>query len=1267
MSITLTISRSGLKLSRHRAAVESSEVDNKKPDITSLEDFASKLGFQRRQNKTAEIADTRRAGEALKGDAKSELIRPEPVVSPAGSPLDGPSEESSTLKVAEPVLNLPPQQPAGTTTLFTNADSYSSNGANEDDTATNRSISLKTPSITVTTASSGTTGAESIHTDLTKPDGVCGEDAGECSSTWQTTNDGQTKPHLAVEQSVIQISERASGSSGVSPKGKEVVRPPRWKPAKVHIPRNKLDILRKIRTAGPETVSIEDTVFSAVHHEKLRRFLGVLGSKKDQIELFGKELPRCRGYLVRVLEGTAESAPYICIQGLTNAADITRIHSAMSHKRYKTLYEPLRLCYETSDLSYVSNPESSEKSQSSSYSTPRVGLGFTPGLLSPIPEGSPPLYPDTGIQTFYEYLPVANDRTYCGSLSRTLDNGKAVISTFGGLVEVDGVTYLMTCQHGLFEPSASVISSLSDTIVESDIPDNVERPLVFCSGNLYDGSDDPDHSNQSRTGTRLASLETFAEPSWKSLSVQGGIRKGREWSLVPMGVQSILPNFVERPSSKKGKNIDEPEILYLDQIAEPNPGHGTYIAHACCSGVVSSNTSFMFGGGMEGVLEVWKLIMDDEKGLRKGDSGSWVLDTSDPLQYKVIGSVIATSDRAAHFVSIQDQFLEMVGDATKSSRASLAPVFWSLVQCAQMAYKRDDFKSGNWFIDQALSGRALEQMHSGWYLPTIKALLGIIDDDSNITPRVNTDPQPIVKNLRALLRRYGVEILDATVMCHEWLQKRDLELYDEEKWILEELVAAAESFDNGESKGLSELPDSKKLSELPKTEPRTELGPDCIPFHEIIRRSSLIRTVEQSGQPAPPAPPAPPTHTRRGGPPPAHTRRGGPPPAHIRRPNDGVAVGFLVKKNSAISRSYLLLVPLMVAFASLSGIAAAMVLRDAERGTRISFFHVDTGKAAGIGAVFGIISIIPLVLQILILYVSHNFDWYLYLGRHVLSSPLHRKNSGIGWFVISAFIAKVLLIIASSFARSTLTAQFLAQSLGVSNIHPLIVASTAASGPLIISTASPILFWNIVSAPAFDVKESWVLVSAWWLTATGFDALAGYTFGKITQNQGLDTIQPRSGAASFGVFGALANLSFFLSFILLWTLYLRKKSHSGHALDVPDRLRIDLLDDHASSSARAITRPVTPSQTPGNPVEMAPAPGHSLKASNPRLGAVPTPFLRLMVPSDDSHRWPASMSDSSTVYTGTTSYSGSTAYTGSSRYSVSRNRSATLNHNTIKR
>lgn len=160
-----------------------------------------------------------------------------------------------------------------------------------------------------------------------------GIDVGQSSNT-QNIIQAENRMLLEASQPTLtQAPNHPSGPLGISSKGIAPKRPPDSRTVQIHIPRSRLDRLRKIRVANSETTKVEDVEFSTINREKLRNLSRVLSSKKDQIELFGKELPLCRASLVQVTECNDSPAAYICIQGLRSPPDITRFHTVMSHKR----------------------------------------------------------------------------------------------------------------------------------------------------------------------------------------------------------------------------------------------------------------------------------------------------------------------------------------------------------------------------------------------------------------------------------------------------------------------------------------------------------------------------------------------------------------------------------------------------------------------------------------------------------------------------------------------------------------------------------------------------------------------------------------------------------------------------------------------------------------------------------------------------------------------------------------------------------------------
>jgi hypothetical protein len=192
-------------------------------------------------------------------------------------------------------------------------------------------------------------------------------------------------------------------------------------------------------------------------------------------------------------------------------------------------------------------------------------------------------------------------------------------------------------------------------------------------------------------------------------------------------------------------------------------------------------------------------------GLQKGDSGSWVLDTSDPSRYKVLGSTIAASNSAAYFVQLRDHFSEMLGDVNNDPQASLTPTFRALAQCAHISFRRND-PSSEWFIDQAFLPRTLEQLRTGWYLPAIQGLLGVRHDQSKELPTLEQWSKPNIDAFKGLLLRYGAALLDSLPWGSDFIQQHGNELSQTEKRVVRELSAAAKPLARDETSRVDQHP-----------------------------------------------------------------------------------------------------------------------------------------------------------------------------------------------------------------------------------------------------------------------------------------------------------------------------------------------------------------------------------------------------------------------------------------------------------------------------
>ncbi|KAH9885365.1 hypothetical protein F4778DRAFT_511039 [Xylariomycetidae sp. FL2044] len=813
---------------------------------------------------------------------------------------------------------------------------------------------------------------------------------------------------------------------------------------------------------------VAEMEFPAAFQDKLSRFSRFLASKKNQIELFGKDLPLCRASLVQVTEANTHPAPYICIQGLRHTADITRIHSVMSHKRYRALYDPLKLCYEVSDLKHVASTEpEASKSGHPLVRRPDLGaLGSTPGPSEVFELSQLPGFDEPMPEVFYQYTPMENNRTYCGALFQTSVNGRPCVSTIGGLLNVSGQLYVTTCEHGSPGSSTETVPSIADTLVVTDLPSDVEGPLVFAFDGPPDGLHDGNAPEDVRVGNQSLLGERTFDAAWEDLDVASAVKTYGEWGLVPIGDHAALPNLVERWNTEKGKDTGAPKIYFLEEFSSPRPGHPAYIASHSkmgSTGTVSANTSFMFGGGIGGATEIWTVLLDKREGLRKGDSGSWVIDTSSPLRYKIIGSAIASSEGAAHFIRLSDQICDMAeaGKICHLKDVSFPRVFRTLVQCAHLAHNRGD-PSSAWFIDQALSPNALEQLRREWYMPAIKQII-----------HSKAKGVDAITALRGLLLRYGPAILDQLPSGEEWLRDHAHELGSSEHRIAADLVSHA-----------GRLFTAARL---------------------------LTSTVVSKGEASPPD-------------------------------RSQYAYGLLLtRKPTGLPSIVLLLVLPMVAFGSVAGLVAVVVFLAVETGNNVPALSSTT---VSLGLASGAISSTIWSLQVGLIYLLENYDWHLYIGR---LGPTGWRTGRL--CTVTMTILLLFLALLSAAGRAMLPALYAARLLNIADIDPILNATAAAAVPMLLSTVSPSISWYIVQRlyivlklprrlAAVKIIGSVVLCGLWCLIVTAFDALSGYTFGKVYQDQGYSFIQPSSLAASLGVFGALTTLWPVLSIVAFSPLIL---------------------------------------------------------------------------------------------------------------------------------
>ncbi|KAK6071608.1 hypothetical protein SCUP515_07805 [Seiridium cupressi] len=836
MSISRALTRIGLKQSPKRGLDEAEDstpspddLKTGKPTIASLHQFASKLRLFSRQGnentgngrarpKQLAGAASRQEMQSIAAPAAADFQKPQP-----NSGSQAPSDVSGSHLAAEDGVrdkSVGSSQSMATQLTETRTASVVPDSTTSEVDHGLGSIpeftmapAADVNNLTVSSSEPGI-GVQASHlatTDQIALRGDDGPDPQETVSHQNNTTDTALSSSTTIRGTESTSAAPSINASSASSKGKAPMRASRPRSFQVRLQRSRLYRLKHTKTAAPGTVKAEIVEQSAVNQEKLARFSRVLASPGYRIELFGKEIPLSRLSLVRVKEARSAPTDYICVHGLRTAADMTKFHTVMSQERYRASYRPLRLCYDTDKISKVGSPDLKGSASSGQGYLKSLRPGDS-GSLKPTNYGalSPTIKPEEissgGLQSFYQYHPVADDETYCGALFRTSVDGQPWISTIGGTIELGGNFYVMACQHTSSQPISPGHASVADTLVEKDFADDVERPLVFLTENLPGSSDVVDVIDAEQDIETEGTAATLPKEKWKEFSVKGVIKIGPEWCLVPIEDHSMLPNFVRRP--EKGTNgTNHSERHYIEKTSEPYGGCPAFIVSAAdtaSTGRVTGNRSYIVGGGTAELLEVWTVLLDEEQmDIRRGDSGSWVLDISDPEQFRVLGSAVATSPGSAHFVRLADQF-QQISELTEGKvQPSLASSFRALVNCANLAFRNHDDKS-DYYVEEALSPQTLLQMYNGWYLRGLKQFLEVgndIEKRSKDSPNARQTKHAIVNIVKSLVLRYGTSFLDGLLDPEAWLRQYGGELLPSQKQVYGQLNRILQPWREGEMIG----------------------------------------------------------------------------------------------------------------------------------------------------------------------------------------------------------------------------------------------------------------------------------------------------------------------------------------------------------------------------------------------------------------------------------------------------------------------------------
>jgi hypothetical protein len=336
----------------------------------------------------------------------------------------------------------------------------------------------------------------------------------------------------------------------------------------VQVPMSKLERVKRLKLVSSNIVNAREVPTTDRDKEKLRTFSSFVSSA-NQPTLFGRQLPQCHRYLVQIDESHFGGKPvqtYICIEGLTEVADIRDFHAVMSQRIYRKYYEPWKLCFKKCEV------------------TPQASLW----------------------EQTYHICTDSDEDTLCGALINTEMNGEGWISTIGGLVEVDGALFALTTSHLPYKPepegSGTSLTSPIETLVENDFADDVEPALVIVF-------EDRDHSppNTEMDQTKANRIPVIF---WPNIDATTVAEEGDDWRLIPVTNEYKLPNYVR---STQLEMLDDIAVgasqlpkKYITDCSN-SPSSAPVIVKAGVTGdqvgVVSLNSSFL--DGKEGSQEVW--------------------------------------------------------------------------------------------------------------------------------------------------------------------------------------------------------------------------------------------------------------------------------------------------------------------------------------------------------------------------------------------------------------------------------------------------------------------------------------------------------------------------------------------------------------------------------------------------------------------------------------------------------------------------------------
>ncbi|KAI1258455.1 hypothetical protein F5Y18DRAFT_444569 [Xylariaceae sp. FL1019] len=435
---------------------------------------------------------------------------------------------------------------------------------------------------------------------------------------------------------------------------------------------SRLERLKTMTTATSLKLKADYTIRATPEDQsKYKRLMEFLEAESRQL-FGGQQFPDFTLNLVTIKDQSdrfCNGETFLCVRGLSSNDEITRFHAVISQKTVRIYYSPLRLCYDRSEVEHASTQDSRQ----------------------------------------YHVKAEHNRLTLCGATLRTEQAGVSWTATVGGLIEIDNRCYMLTASdHGLSRPQPPAEENLSSiaTLGDNDFDDDVTSALVL-----------QDEEKAVMESEALA-VEKPLSSATESIPEVPDV----DWQLVQVHEKGWLPNQIpaQKPQPNSLQLSSDERQLWSGYITEYQPllnaspaliitGHSGLVP-----GFVIAVPSYLMSKNK--VREVWAIQLDAGFNLRKGDSGSWVIDSS----RRVLGSITAVSNGYAYMTPFL-QTLEEITKALKPRNPICLPQpFGQLLRLANL-HSVPDIEAGTNYAEKAMSTQ-VPYSHSDYLAATLRAV-----------------------------------------------------------------------------------------------------------------------------------------------------------------------------------------------------------------------------------------------------------------------------------------------------------------------------------------------------------------------------------------------------------------------------------------------------------------------------------------------------------------------------------------------------------------